>query len=150
MTSPNAARRLPEGRYDVPSRLVGRLFAVVLGVLFVALVAAIVLVLFQRYGGDRVQARVIDFQVLSDEAVRIDLEVFKPAGSTAYCLVRSRGADGSEVGRAVVVVDDVGSADRTVRVEHELATTARANTGEAGRCSASPIPAPTPVPRSAP
>ena len=146
MTSPTAARRAPEGRYDGPSRFVGRVFAVVLGTLFVALLVAIGFLLFERLGGDQVQARVIDFQVLSDDTVRIDLEVLKPAGARAYCIVRSRGVDGAEVGRAVVVVDDRGSADRTVRIEHDLATRARANTGEAGRCSPEPIPTRSPAP----
>ena len=146
MTSPSAARRLPEGRYDAPSRLVGRVFAVVLGVLFVGLMVAIVFALYTRYAGDRVQARVIDFQVLSDDTVRIDLEVLKPEGSRAYCFVRSRGIDGAEVGREVVEVDTRGTADRTVRIEHDLRTTARAITGEAGRCSAAPIPTRSPAP----
>jgi hypothetical protein len=125
---------------------VGRAFAVVLGTLFVALLVAIGFALFGRLTGERVQARVIDFQVLSDDTVRIDLEVLKPAGSTAYCIVRSRGRDGSEVGRAIVVVDDRGTDQRTLRVEHDLETRARANTGEAGRCSATPIPSPIPAP----
>jgi hypothetical protein len=146
VTSPSAARRRPEGRYDGPSRLVGRLFAVVLSVLFLALLGAIGYALYVRYGGDQVQARVIDFQVLSDQTVRIDLEVLKPEGSTAYCLVRSRGSDGAEVGRDVVVVDARGSAERVVRVEHDLDTRQRAVTGEAGRCSASPIPSRAPAP----
>ena len=146
MTIPAAARHRPEGRYDGPSRLVGRAFAVLLGALLVGLLLAIGFALFQRYTGDRVQARVIDFQVLSDRVVRIDLEVLKPAGSKAYCVVRSRSQEGAEVGRAVVVVDAVGTADRTVRIEHDLPTRARPLTGEAARCSASPIPPPPPAP----
>ena len=146
MTSPSTARRLPEGRYDGPSRLLGRVFAVVLGVLFAGLLVAIGFLLFDRLTEERVQARVIDFQVLSDDVVRIDLEVLKPEGATAYCIVRSRGLDGAEVGRAIVVVDDEGTADRTVRVEHDLRTTARANTGEEAGCSVAPIPSRSPAP----
>ena len=146
MTTPAAARRRPEGRYDGPSRLVGRVFAVVLGTLFAGLLVAIGFALFDRLRGDPVQARVIDFQVLSDDTVRIDLEVLKPAGAQAYCIVRSRGFDGAEVGRDVVVVDARGTQDRTVRIEHDLTTTARANTGEAGRCSLTPIPSRPPAP----
>jgi hypothetical protein len=146
VTSPTAARRLPEGRYDGPSRLVGRVFAVVLGALFVGLLLAIGFLLFDRLTEERVQARVIGFQVLSDDTVRIDLEVLKPEGATAYCIVRSRGLDGAEVGRAVVVVDAEGTADRTVRIAHDLRTTARPNTGEQAGCSVAPIPSRSPAP----
>lgn len=146
MTSPTAARRRPEGRYDGPSRLVGRAFAVVLSVLFIGLLLSIGYFLFTRYSGDRVQARSVGYKVLSDSAVRIDLQVFKPAGSAAYCIVRSRGADGAEVGREVVVVDAQGTREKVVRTQHVLTTTARAVTGEAGRCSASPIPPRAPAP----
>ena len=142
MTSPAAARRRPEGRYDPPSQLVGRSFAVVLSVLFIGLLVAIGYFLYLRYGSDRVQARVIDFQVRSDTSVVIDVEVLKRAGGTAYCLVRSRGSSGAEVGRDVVVVDAVGTAERVVRVEHELTTTERAVTGEVGRCTDARIPEP--------
>lgn len=146
MTSPTAARRRPEGRYDPPSRLVARGFAVLLSLLFLGLLAAVGDYLYDRYTTAQVQARVLGFSVLSDRAVRIDVEVLKPAGSPAYCILRSRGRDGAEVGREVVVVDDKGTPDRTVRLEHVLPTTARAVTGEAGRCSAEPIPTRTPAP----
>ena len=146
MTSPTAAARRPEGRYDPPSPVVARVFAVVLTVLFVGLLAAVAEYLYDRYTTAQVQARVVDFQVLSDDVVRIDVEVLKPEGSRAYCILRSRGADGAEVGRAVVAVDPIGTEDRTVRLEHELATSARAVTGEAGRCSAAPIPTRAPAP----
>ncbi|MCW2680976.1 MAG: hypothetical protein JWM62_2377 [Frankiales bacterium] len=142
MTSPTADRRRPEGRYDPPSQLVGRTFAVVLSVLFIGLLGAIAYYLYDRYGSDRVRARVIDFQVLSDTSVRIDVEVLKREGGQAYCLVRSRGSSGAEVGRDVVVVDAVGTAERVVRVEHELTTSERAVTGEVGRCTDVPIPMP--------
>jgi hypothetical protein len=119
-------------------------------VLFIGLLGSIAYFLYLRYGSDRVQARVIDFQVLSDTTVRIDVEVLKREGGQAYCLVRSRGRSGAEVGRDVVVVDAVGTAKRVVRVEHELATSERAVTGEVGRCTDVPIPAPVRSPTLAP
>jgi hypothetical protein len=127
---------------DDRSLLGQRLLAALLSVLFVGLLVAIAFYLYQRSTGDGVQARVIGFSVSSDSTVSIDLEVLKPAGSQAYCVVRSRGADGAEVGREVVVVDAAGTPERVVRLEHVLRTRARAVTGEAGRCSASPIPPP--------
>ena len=146
MTSPYAARRRPPGRYDPPSVLGARLTAVALSVLLIALLAAIGTGLYARFRGEDVRARVIDFQVLSDRRVRVDVEVLKPKGSRAYCLVRSRGRDGSEVGREIVAFDTTGSAERVVRREHDLTTRARANTGEVGRCSATPVPSRSPAP----
>ena len=137
MTAP-AARRRPPGRYDAPSRVGGRITAVVLGVLFVGLLLAIAAALYQRIAAVDVRARVIDFQVRSDTTVRIDVEVLKPRGERAYCVLRARGPSGAEVGREVVAIDPVGTDERVVRVEHDLATTSRATTGEAGRCAAQP------------
>ena len=146
MTSPQPDRRRPAGRYDRPSLVGQRLLAVLLSVLFVGLLVAVAAALYTRVTGDGVSARVVGFSVLSDSAVRIDVEVVKPAGSTAYCILRSRGADGAEVGREVVVADAEGTPERSVRLQHVLRTTARAVTGEAGRCSASQIPPPSPRP----
>ena len=114
--------------------------------LLVALLAAVGTGLYNRFKAGQVQARVIDFQVLSDSTVRVDVEVLKPRGSRAYCVVRSRGRDGAEVGREIVAFDSTGTRERVVRREHDLRTTARANTGEVGRCQARPVPSPTPAP----
>ena len=145
MTAP-AARRRPPGRYDEPSRLGARATAVVLGVLFVGLLLAIAAALYQRIAAVDVRARVIDFQVQSDRVVRIDVEVLKPRGERAFCVLRARGASGAEVGREIVAIDPVGTDERVVRLEHDLATTSRATTGEAGRCSAEPAPSRRPAP----
>ena len=146
MTSPSTSRRRPPGRYDPPSRVAPRALAVVLALLFLALLAAVAAAFYERWAAEGVRARVIAFDVVSESRVRIDLEVTKPAGSRAYCIVRSRGADGAEVGRDVVVVDAVGSSEEVVRREHDLRTTARAVTGEVGRCRAEPIPPPREAP----
>ena len=143
MTSPTAARRRPEGRYDPPSRLAARLLAVLLTVLLLALVAAVGNLIYRGTGGDDVEARVLTFSAQGDD-MRMELEVSKPSGSRAYCVVRSRTREGVEVGREVVVVDDVGTPAEKVRVTHVLATTGRPATAEAGRCSASPISLPVP------
>jgi hypothetical protein len=111
-------------------------------VLVLGLVAGVANTLWTRFGGERATAQVVDFQVLSDEVVRIDVQVTKPEGAAAYCLLRSRGADGAEVGREVVTLAAPGTAGTTVRREHELATRERAVTGEAGACSLEPVPQP--------
>ena len=146
MTAPLSTRRRPEGRYDPPSRTGPRLLAVLLTVLLLALLAAAGDLIRSRYDAEEIRARVVGFSVLSDSSVRIDLVVDKPAGSSAYCLVRSRAEDGREVGRELATVDAAGGPERTVRHRHVLTTTARGVTGEVGRCSAEPIPTSRPAP----
>jgi hypothetical protein len=142
-------RRRPPGRYDEPGQGSGKLLAVVLTVLAVGLLVLAGSALWERFGGDRATAQVVDFQVLSDDVVRIDVQVTKPAGAAAYCLLRARGADGAEVGREIVTLAAPGTAGETVRREHELATRDRAVTGEAVGCSLEPVPQPSsPAPGS--
>ncbi|HWH29183.1 MAG TPA: DUF4307 domain-containing protein, partial [Mycobacteriales bacterium] len=139
-----SARRRPPGRYDEPSRGLPRALAVLLTALFLGLLVAVAWVLYQRYGVDDVPVRPVGFQVLGDDAVRVEFEVTPPEGGTAWCLVRAREVGGTEVGRVFVPVrprDDGGP----VRVEHELDTTQRAVTGEVPRCLPSPPPADAPT-----
>jgi len=135
-------RRRPAGRYDEPGRLGGRLTAVVLAALVLAVLAAAVTTLWERFGGERATVQVVDFQVLSDRLVRIDVQVSKPPGAAAYCLLRARGADGAEVGREIVTLAAPGTAGTTVRREHDLATRERAVTGEAVACSLTSVATP--------
>ena len=147
MTSPSASRRRPEGRYDPPSRLAARLLAVLLTVLLIGLVAAVGNLIWSRAGGDDVEARVLRYSVSDDgDSVRLELEVSKPAGSPAYCVVRSRTREGVEVGRDVLEVDRTGTAEREVRLTHVLETTGRAATADVVGCRATPIPPPAPAP----
>ena len=140
MTVPNAARRRPDGRYEEPSLVGQRVLAVLLGLLFVALLAAVGFLLYDRFiSPQNVRGRVIGFDVQTDSRVVIDVEVSKPVGGKAYCVVRARGADGAEVGRDVAVLDDAGTQEPTARGDFPLATTARAVTGELGQCTEMPI-----------
>ena len=140
MTSPSPGPRRPPGRYDERSLLAPRVLAVLLGALFLGLVTAVAVTLYDRYGSPQVQAETVGFSVLSKDAVRIDLRVRKEAGVRAFCYVRARDARGAEVGRAAVTVDARGTEQTTIRLSHVLATTGEAVTGEAGRCSAEPLP----------
>lgn len=128
------ARRRPPGRYDEPSLLGQRVLAVALSALLVGLLVAVGFALYQRYGGQAVTGRVVSFAVRSDSRVVLDVEVSKPAGETAYCLVRARGRDGREVGRDVAVLDATGTPSRTARGTFTIATSARAVTGELAGC----------------
>jgi len=136
VTAPSPSRRRPTGRYDEPSLVGQRILAVLLGALFIALLVAVGYLLYSRFVGDtEVRARVISYTVASDSTVILDVEASKPAGSKAYCVIRSRGADGAEVGRDVAVLDATGTDDRVVRGDFTLTTTARGITGELGQCT---------------
>ncbi len=137
---PSAARRRPSGRYDEPSLVGQRVLAVLLGVLFVGLIAAVLFALYARFvGAEDVRGRVISYDVQSDALVLLDVEASKQEGGKAYCVVRARGADGAEVGRGVAVLDAVGTPERVVREDVRLATRARAVTGELAQCTDVPI-----------
>ncbi len=58
-------------------------------------------------------------------------QVQKPASATVSCIVRARGEDGAEVGRAKVIVRAHG---KVVHVTTVLKTTGRAITGEVQDC----------------
>ena len=134
MTRPTVRRR-PPGRYDEPSLVGQRVLAVVLGLLFVGLLAAVVTTLYSRYGDADVRFRVLGFSAVSDDVVRVDFEVSKPAAETAYCAVRARDAQGAETGREVVEVGPSQEGEQTVQVSHRLDTAERAVTGEVERCT---------------
>ena len=140
MTVPHADRRRPDGRYDQPSLVGQRVLAVMLAVLFVALLLAVFAALYGRFvGGEDVRGRVISFDVQSDGLVVLDVEVSKAAGGKAYCVLRARGENGAEIGRDVAVLDAVGTQAPVVRGTFPLATTARAVTGELAQCTDRPI-----------
>jgi len=138
MTVPGPRRR-PPGRYDEPSRLAQRVVAVVLSLLFVALLAAVAGALWSRAGGDSVRGETVTYDVVSDREVVVEVEVRKPAGATAYCLIRARGSNGAEVGRDIAVLDATGTEQQTARGRFPLATSARAVTGEVGSCRVEPL-----------
>lgn len=137
VTAPPAPQ---EPRYSRRQGGVGqRLLAVLFTVLVVALVAAVLQMLWGRYTARTVTGEVLGFTVTSDSSVDVRLRVSKKPGSRAYCIVRSREFSGAEVARDVIVVDPVGTPGRTARGETTLQTTARAVTGEVTGCSSEPI-----------
>ena len=138
MTVPSARRR-PPGRYDPPSLLGQRVLAVLLTVLLLAIVAAVGANVWERLGGEQVRGQVRTYDVRSDTEVEMELQVTKTSGAKAYCVIRSRGADGLEVGRDIAVLDAEGTAEQVVRGTFVLQTSARANTAELAGCTAEPI-----------
>jgi hypothetical protein len=137
-----AVRRRPPGRYDEPSRAASRAVALLLTALAIAFAVAVVWVLYLRSTVD-VPFRSVGFAP-QDGAVRIDVEVTPDAGTTAWCLLRSRNGVGEEIGRVFVPVR--GRSDGgTVLVQHLLPVTDEAVTGEVTRCRPTPPPAGSPT-----
>ena len=146
MTSPTAARRRPPGRYDDPPLLGQRVLAVLLAVTVVVFAVALARFAYDRYGGEQVRGTVRTFEILSDSALTMELDVAKTAGAKAYCVIRARGADGLEVGRDIAVVDAVGTQDERVRGTFRLATERRAVTAELFGCTPDVISRDDPAP----
>jgi hypothetical protein len=125
--------RVPEGRYGRTDsartdRRLKQLAAVLGGLLLVVL----------GLGGwwylstNNVSAQVVTFEVVSNTEVRAQLEVYKPAGETTVCTLRSQAPDQSEVGRKDVTV---GGAASKVDTEVTIRTTARGTTAELLGCT---------------
>ena len=95
-----AGTRLPEGRYgrssDERADHKLKIAGAVLGALLLALVGYFA---YHYVGQNKISGELITFQV-SDDSVRVHLEVRKDAGASGYCTVRSQSEDGDEVGRA--------------------------------------------------
>jgi hypothetical protein len=148
VTVPSAARRRPPGRYDPPPLLGQRVLAVLLTVLLLAVVAAVGAFVWDRFGGQQVRGQVRTFDVRSDREVVLEVEVAKTSGARAYCVIRSRGADGLEVGRDIAVLDARGTDRQVARGTFVLQTRARAITAELAGCTADPISRDAPSPGS--
>ncbi|MFG2500261.1 DUF4307 domain-containing protein [Streptomyces sp. NPDC048441] len=131
--------KLPEGRYghsrpadersaderaDRKLKIVG------------AVLGAVLLVIVGWFGydyvsGTKVSGEVIKFDVVSDSAVEVHLEVRKDADANGYCTLRSQAEDGAEVGRADFRFDqDTGRIDKVVT----LRTKARGTSAELLGC----------------
>lgn len=79
-----------------------------------------------------VTASIPSFEVTSDQSVEARIEVRKDKDDVAVCVLRSRGADGAEVGRKEVRIPAADT--KTVTVVEVLRTTARPNTAELDGC----------------
>ncbi|MGW0941823.1 DUF4307 domain-containing protein [Streptomyces sp. NPDC002623] len=129
-----ASTRLPEGRYgrssDEHADHKLKIAGAVLGALLLAVVGYFA---YHYVGQNKISAEVITFDVASDDAVQVHLEVRKDSGANGYCTVRSQAEDGTEVGRADFRFS--GSDTRIDRVV-TLRTTAKGTTAELLGCHA--------------
>lgn len=98
MSTPST--RPPEGRYGRSSdERADRTLKAVGAVLSVLLLGLIGWFGYHYVAQNEISAEMIGFEI-SDDSVRVHLEVHKDAGAAGYCTVRSQAADGAEVGRA--------------------------------------------------
>ncbi|MCI0685850.1 MAG: DUF4307 domain-containing protein [Sporichthyaceae bacterium] len=81
-----------------------------------------------------VRGTLVGYEVTSDRSVAVRYEIVRKAGVTAECVIRSRAADGSEVGRRLIVIPP--GPDRRIARTEVLTTTGRAITGEIRECRA--------------
>ncbi|MGV9554245.1 DUF4307 domain-containing protein [Streptomyces sp. NPDC003401] len=128
-----ASTRRPEGRYgrssDERADRTLKVTGAVLGVLLLALIGYFG---YHYVAQNEISGEVITFQV-SDDSVRVHLEVRKDAGVSGYCTVRSQAENGAEVGRA-----DFRFSGPDTRIDEAvtLRTTSRGTTAELLGCHA--------------
>jgi hypothetical protein len=128
-----SSTRLPEGRYgrssDERADRTLKVVGAVLGVLMLGLVGWFG---YHYVAQNEISAELISFD-LSEDAVKVHLEVHKDAGTVGYCTVRSQAEDGAEVGRADFRFDtDAARVDEVVT----LRTTSPGTTAELVGCHA--------------
>lgn len=132
--SDGSATRLPEGRYGRPAdERADRTLKIVGAALGAVLLVVIGWFAWYYIGGTKVSAEVIKFDVVSDKAVEVHLEVRKDADAKTYCTVRSQSEDGAEVGRADFRFDQ--HKERIDKVV-TLRTTSRGTSAELVGCHA--------------
>ncbi len=101
--------------------------------LLAALIAgsAIAWKLYSTYSADVIGVHVTAFSVVSEHQVHVQFQLTEDPSSAVTCIVRARSRDGTEVGRANVVVP----ADGSRITSYILTTRKKAVTGEVLRCT---------------
>ncbi|POX41646.1 DUF4307 domain-containing protein [Streptomyces sp. Ru73] len=129
---------LPDGRYGrTADERADRTLKIVGAVLGAALVAMIAWFGISYITGQDLSGRLVSYKVVSDSAVQAHLEVVKDTGAKGVCTLRSQSADGAEVGRKDVPVDQAKDQVDTVIT---IRTTARATNAELVGCTTSAAP----------
>ena len=122
----------PSGRYgadpQVTERRMKRWYQA-FAALFVLVIAGVAAAYVLQ---SSVDGEVETFQVVSSSKVLIHLQVTKPANSPGDCTVRSRDANGNEVGRVTVTIPKAASTYDTIV---DLKTSSLGTTGELVSCS---------------
>ncbi|MFG2650198.1 DUF4307 domain-containing protein [Streptomyces sp. NPDC048436] len=128
------SEKVPEGRYGrsrSADEQADRKLKILGGILGATLLVIVGWFGYDYVAGSKVSGEVIKFDVVSDSAVEVHLEVRKDADAKGYCTLRSQAEDGEEVGRADFRFDqDSGRIDKVVT----LRTKARGTSAELLGC----------------
>lgn len=136
--SPAAApTTLPPGRYDergpAAAGISGKVIAVMLGLLVVALVAAGAWTVYRLNATPSIDGQVIGVTVVDESRTDVLVDVTREEpGTPVYCILRAQDQTKGEVGRREIYIPP--SEDSTARVEATIATTARAVIGDVYGC----------------
>ncbi len=122
----------PPGRYGPRRAPRPRQRWLAVSLLIVVLIAAgaVSWKLYSTYSANVIEVRVTAFSVVSEHQVHVQFQFTKDHDSAVTCIVRARARDGTEVGRANVVVPKDGSRTRS----YALNTRKKAVTGEVLQC----------------
>lgn len=126
----------PPGRYDgtdATSGLSGKVIAVLLAALVVALLAAGAFTLYRFSATPSISGQVIGVEVIDEHRTDVVVDVTRDEpDKPVYCILRAQDQTKGEVGRREVYVPP--SEDGTVRFDATIATTARAVIGDVYGC----------------
>lgn len=111
----------------------GKLFAVVLAVLAVAVVVAIAAYLYEQFTAEKLSAEVVSSEAVDEQTMSITANVTsnRPEDD-GYCIVRAKEYSGAEVGRAEVYIP---AGRETTRIEVSFPTTGEPYAGDVYGCS---------------
>lgn len=128
---------LPPGRYDeaggATSGISGKVIAVMLGLLVLALVAAGAFTAYRLNATPSITGQVIVVTVVDDNRTDVVVDVTRDEpGTPVYCILRAQDQTKGEVGRREVYVPP--SDEGTVRIEATIATTKRGVIGDVYGC----------------
>lgn len=113
--------------------ITGKVLAVVLGVLAIALVVTVVGFLYQQFTGEKISGEAIATEVVDDSSLSLTVDVTSNRPDRdGFCIVRAKEYSGAEVGRAEIYVP---AGKETTRVTITFPTTARAYVGDVYGCS---------------
>ncbi|MEU6120074.1 DUF4307 domain-containing protein [Streptomyces sp. NPDC047117] len=129
---------LPDGRYGrTADERADRKLKVIGAMLGAALLGVIAWFGISYITGQDLSGRLVTYKVVSDTKVQAHLEVMKDPGAKGVCTLRSQSADGAEVGRKDVRVEQSEDQVDTVIT---IRTTARATNAELVGCTTSGAP----------
>ena len=129
----------PPGRYDRArdggSAVSGKLIAVLLGALFVALLAAGGMALYRYTTSPTISGQQSGFTVVDDRTIDITVDVTRDRPEQeVFCIVRAKDAAGAEVARREVFVPS--SQEGSTRLVTRLVTTGPPVAGDVYGCGA--------------